>query len=106
MRARLFGTVMIALALAACSGQSGNSAGSGEPTMTLHSQQELAADPKLFAEVDAQCNQWKGSQKSPLQFPAVVITTCNNLDSARMQKIHERDIKALREAGGIDAPRK
>lgn len=103
MRATLFGPIAIALAITACSGKSGGSGG-GEPTMTLHTQQELMADPKLFAEVDAQCNQWKGSQKSPLSFPAAVINTCNNLDGARMQKFHERDIQALREAAGIEAP--
>lgn len=85
-----------ALAVAACSRQAGDTG----PHMELHTVKELLGDPKLFAQIDAQCARWKGPQQSPASFPAVVITTCNNLNGAKTFKAGQAERKQLlREAG-------
>lgn len=97
-------TIMIlpVFVVAACSpsekSQTGDNLRSDIP---LRSAPYLSQHPQEFTQVEAMCEQWKGSQRPIATWPAVVIENCNNADAARLRNLQKEQREHMKKQMGI-----
>ena len=102
MRCVPFIAALTLLALAACSpsekAQTGDNLRSDMP---LRSIPYLAEHTEEAAQVQAMCDQWKGSQRPIASWPAVVTENCNNANAARLRNLQREQRERMKKQMGI-----
>lgn len=89
------------LALSACGGEKTPSSDGGlrsdmparSASYYMQNRVDLTQDEKI-------CDAWKGSQRPPLSWPAVVVNNCNNVDTAKTLLRNKADAEKLRREAG------
>jgi hypothetical protein len=102
MRCRLIPLALALLAIAGCSrsekSQTGENLRSDIPLRTI---QYLSEHPEEAKEVQAMCDQWKGSQRPIASWPAVVTENCNNAGAARLRNLQREQRERMKKQMGI-----
>lgn len=83
MTSRCLGIALTIMAIAGCTKSEEEQAGDGlRSDMPLRDVAFYADHQPERAEMEAVCAQWKSSQRPPASWPSIVVSTCNNVESA------------------------
>ena len=97
----IFAVAIISL-LAGCSKSEQQQTGEGlRSDMQLYDVAYYVANDAARNEMQGVCNQWKASQRSPFNWPSVVVETCNNVASANEAIRNKRDRADFKKGMGI-----
>lgn len=99
--ARYAAIISFSLVLAGCGSRTSSSNTDGlQSDLPLQSVSYYVTNPAELAKMDGICTAWKGSQRPPASWPAVVVSNCNNVDAAKGEVVRNKEReKLLKEAG-------
>jgi hypothetical protein len=80
---RCLGVALAVMSIAGCTKSEEKQAGDGlRSDMPLRDVAFYADHQPERGEMETVCAQWKSSQRPPASWPSIVVSTCNNVDSA------------------------
>jgi hypothetical protein len=97
-----FGIVATAAIIAGCSPSEREQSGDGlRSDMPLRDTAFYAENQPERQEMEAVCAQWKSSQRAPASWPSIVVSTCNNVDSANELLRSRKDREDFKKGMGV-----
>lgn len=92
----------VAFGLAACGTKEANSDQGGlQSDMPLRTVKYYMENSDELAKTEEVCTAWRASQRPPASWPAVVVSNCNNSNTARTLLRNKSDTDKLRKEAGV-----
>lgn len=99
---RSYGIVLAVIAISSCTKSEENQTGDGlRSDMQLRDVAFYADHQPEREEMESVCAQWKSSQRPPSTWPSVVVSTCNNVDSANEMLRSRKDRDEFKKGMGV-----